>query len=733
MMRMQTRVPRAGSRGAGRPTLPASRAWAADGAGTETASGAHDLARIGVSAPASSAPIQRVRTRSLSTGDLGDGAARQQRQRSNSLPPGPLVDDRGPPAPPPSPVMGAHLPVNPRAALPPLALHQALAPLSVSSAPSPAFSSASSSSASASASPSAPLDVAHHPSASVQSLAPLLSALHSPPPQTASALPLTLASNASASASPSALVDVAHDPSASARSPAPSPPPTSALQSPSLALQPPPSSVLPTIPALTLPLASNASALASAPLDVTHVPSSSPRPHVPTQSLVSLQPPSTATIPAQPPDSSASASSPPRRSAVLRPATSSSSSEHASRALVSLVNEDADDRALGPSSSSRRPSSSRERSDPSDLLLDPRRRSSRYGTVQHGAQDAEAEASSPLRDFITANTPGPITGVSGTGEAVTGLLNPPTSHVNPDWANKPYVQALAPHTKAVSMAGGISNMATGVADGVGFLSEAHAMHKKGGWSRFWSGLKANFRNPFKAPQDRSAEEAERRSEAKRLVVNSAQNLGDLGANQVPSAISNIATATGHAAAPVLGTVAAGAGAGINAAVAGRSWWRGLRAWWHERKLNKLDKTTLTPDMAAAAEHHEQQLGKRKRRNVVGAIGATAGAVGGGLLLAGLLGATALTPVGWGLAAAGGLVAAGLGAYKLGRWAYKKYKGIGSERDHHAQKLHEAIENNNPGDTEYDSAVRVLGARGITPDQVRGKEGRAFLKRKAESW
>ena len=350
-------------------------------------------------------------------------------------------------------------------------------------------------------------------------------------------------------------------------------------------------------------------------------------------------------------------------------------------------------------------------------------------------------------DFATANTPGPITGVSGAAEALTSLVNPPTSNVPSGFANSGYANRLAPASRALSGVSAGTNVLSGGADLLAIGADLRAMHRKGGaeggWKRFWSGLKANFRNPFARSRDRSAEDAEKRSEAKRLVVNTATNAADLGANQVPSAISSIASATGHAAPAVLGTVASGASMGINAVVAGRSLWRGGRAWKHESNVNEMlrndrqldedDPQKLSGAMRAAAEHQAAQMNKRKKRSLIGAAGATLGAVGGGLLLGGLLGASMLTPIGWGLAAAGGLVAAGLGAHKLYRWHQKRKAGqLGVERERHAQTLHKAI--NNPDTAEeHEQGKKLLAARGITPEQATGPEGIDFLKRKAEAW
>jgi hypothetical protein len=335
-------------------------------------------------------------------------------------------------------------------------------------------------------------------------------------------------------------------------------------------------------------------------------------------------------------------------------------------------------------------------------------------------------------DFVTANTPGPLTGASGTTNALTSVFNPPTDNI-PKGFDK-YGNTFQAASKPLSGVSAATNMFTGGADLLSIGAEARDMHKKGGWSRFWSGLKANFRNPFKKPKDADARTAEARSATKRLLVNTTTNAADVGLNQVPSAWSSVASITGQTAPHVLGPMASGASMGISSVVAARSLWRGGRAAMHEGRVNKLIKNDelQSPAMKEAAEHHSAQMKKRKTRSLIGAAGATMGAVGGGLLLGGLLGASMLTPIGWGLAAAGGLVAAGLGIHKLWRWHQKRKAGqLGVERNKHAQALHTAI--NTPNHPDRADAKKLLKARGISKEQVMGPEGADFLKRKAESW
>jgi hypothetical protein len=335
-----------------------------------------------------------------------------------------------------------------------------------------------------------------------------------------------------------------------------------------------------------------------------------------------------------------------------------------------------------------------------------------------------------VADFLTANTPGPITGVSGFSSASSSLLNPPTANVPSGFANSSYVQKLQPLSRPMTGVGTGASLFTGGMDLLSTGLEARQMHQRG-WRRFWSGLKASIKKPFGYHEDRSGQEAEDRSASKRLVANSVQNLGDFGFNQVPTAVSSITSLAGGTAAPILGTLASGAGMGINSLVAARSLYRGHRAAEHEGNLERL-RGIQDPGMQAVVDHQKGQMNRRKWRSRIGAFGATLGAVGGGLLLGGLLGASMLTPIGWALAAAGGLAAAGLGAYKFARWYQKRKAGtLHTERERHARALHTAAnDHRNPG---YADALRILNARGITPEQVTGDEGLNLLKRKSESW
>jgi hypothetical protein len=335
-------------------------------------------------------------------------------------------------------------------------------------------------------------------------------------------------------------------------------------------------------------------------------------------------------------------------------------------------------------------------------------------------------------DFLTANTPGPITGVSGFSSAGSSLLNPPTSNVPSGFANSSFVQKLHPLSRPMSGVGAGANLFTGGMDLLSTGLEVNQMRKRG-FGRFWSGLKASIKKPFGYHEDRSGQDAEDRSASKRLVANSVQNLGDLGLNQVPTAVSSIAGLAGKTVSPLLGTLSAGAGMGISALVALRSLYRGHRAARHEKALGGIAPSSLdTQGMREVREHLEGQMNRRKRRARFGAAGAMLGAVGGGLLLGGLLGASMLTPIGWALAAAGGLAAAGLGLHKLYRWHKKRKAGtLHTERERRAGELHAAATNSkHPG---YRDALNLLNALDVTPEQVRGDEGLDLLKRKFESW
>lgn len=353
--------------------------------------------------------------------------------------------------------------------------------------------------------------------------------------------------------------------------------------------------------------------------------------------------------------------------------------------------------------------------------------------VNVGQQGPQGISGQNALDFLTANTPGPITGLSGLSSATTSILSPPTTQVPQGFANSSFVQKLqtiSPEMKGFSAG---SSLLTGGADVLSTLAEGRQIHKRG-WGRFFKGLWASIKKPFGFHRDASGREAEDRSAAKRFVVNTATNVADLGLNQGPTAATSIASLTSHTLPTVLGPIAAGAGAGISSLVMARSLYRGHRAAKHQGNLETLinQGAIQDPTMQQVAAHHRDQMQKRKVRSRLGAAGALLGAVGGGLLLGGLLGASMLTPIGWALAAAGGLAAAALGAHKLYRYHQKRKRGIlGVERQQRALELHTAA--NGPIGQARTDAHAILTARGIDPLQVQGPEGLEFLRRKAESW
>ena len=153
----------------------------------------------------------------------------------------------------------------------------------------------------------------------------------------------------------------------------------------------------------------------------------------------------------------------------------------------------------------------------------------------------------------------------------------------------------------------------------------------------------------------------------------------------------------------------------------------------------------------AAHFMREKMRKRKERQYMGAAGAGLSVAGGlafGLGALGVAGAM-MTPIGWGLAAAGGAVALGLGAHKLYRWAKKRRqkgsgKGLGEERTMHAQHIHAAM---NLGEVQngkrtfstldekktHIEAKRLLDARRIKHEHASGKAGVEYLKKKMERW
>lgn len=185
------------------------------------------------------------------------------------------------------------------------------------------------------------------------------------------------------------------------------------------------------------------------------------------------------------------------------------------------------------------------------------------------------------------------------------------------------------------------------------------------------------------------------------IVNTAgsgSSVAQSGINLAGSAVPHAASVAGT----VLGGVSGFAGTGIG------SWWlakHGRRAVSSGRRyaaLSGLESEVARRGRPALSVNDDEEalhvpllsrarplptspqaqafLGyaRRKNRNqtlraglgaLSGGLGAAAGAAG----IAALFGATAATPVGWGLAAAGAAVGLGLGAWKLGQWARRKYQ------------------------------------------------------------
>jgi hypothetical protein len=318
-----------------------------------------------------------------------------------------------------------------------------------------------------------------------------------------------------------------------------------------------------------------------------------------------------------------------------------------------------------------------------------------------------------VRDFVIANTPGPITGISGalgTGaSAASSLLDTGTSAL-----------------RGVSKLGAGANLVTAAANLVGIGGEIYDTYKNGGVKRFWGGLKAN--NPFKNAQDANASDAQSRSAAKGSVLTTTTNAIDL-ANQVPSALNSITSASGETGPQALGTIASSASMAANTIVALRSGYRAWKSQKHARNVDKLlaeNGELKSEGVKGAAKYFSRQMKKRRWRNAAGALGAAASVVGSGLTIGGLTVAGPLA------AAGGGLIATGLGAHKLWRWNKKRKAGqLGVEREKHARAIHTAI--NNPEHRDHDDAVKLLKARGISPQQAMGDEGVEFLKRTALSW
>jgi hypothetical protein len=313
-------------------------------------------------------------------------------------------------------------------------------------------------------------------------------------------------------------------------------------------------------------------------------------------------------------------------------------------------------------------------------------------------------------DAITINTPGPQTGAFGATNALANLGSNPASH--------PILPGNATHWGQTGLA---ATTGTGVADVLGMARSGHQF----------------VRAAMKDTQPGTLAHDMRRSAMKRGALDFTTNAADLVGQQIPSAISTGTSLAGHVAAPVLSTVGGAFGIGVNAVVGARSAYRTKRAVGHaiamHRALKHPTVTGASQPVQDAAKFQRSQMGWRAGRAGIGAVGAGLGIAGGATLLA--LGLS--NPIGWGLLGAGAAVAAGLGAWKLGRWAYKKIRGrLGKDRDEHAGTLVDAVKNPDPNHADRVGAEHILREREIDPAKVRNasdEDAREHLKDRFAAW
>ena len=338
-------------------------------------------------------------------------------------------------------------------------------------------------------------------------------------------------------------------------------------------------------------------------------------------------------------------------------------------------------------------------------------------------------------NFLAINSPGTQTGAIGGLAAANSLVSPPSgSGVAPTR----YTDAAS---RITGPAGAGLNIAAGGADLLATYQGLRNMGQEGGIRGFRQGIG----DTFSPEANETGAQAETRSTAKRLAVDATVNLSD-AASQGMQAGNAISAAT-HAGTSMLpaatGIASAGIGAGVQTIVAGRAGYRAYRAHQHKAQIDAIRNDPaagLSANMTAAATHMSDQLAKRRKRNILGGIGAGIGALGGGALLAGLLGAGAMfTPVGWALAGAGALAALGLGAYKLYRHYKKKNapagERLGEQRTLHARNLYQAA--SSPALAPHPdraNALRILASHGITPAQASdSNKGEQLIRRKLEGW
>ena len=343
---------------------------------------------------------------------------------------------------------------------------------------------------------------------------------------------------------------------------------------------------------------------------------------------------------------------------------------------------------------------------------------------------APPSLSTQAANFMAINSPGTQTGAVGGLAGVNSLLAPPSQI--PGVTSSGYAGATGRYTTG---AGAGLNMLAGGSDLLATAQGVNNMRQEGGIRGFFRGI----RDTFSRRPNETGQQAETRSTAKRLAVDAPVNLADAASQgmQAGNAISSLTHAGTSILPAATGLASAGIGAGVQTIVAGRAGYRAYRAHQHKGQIDNLRAAGgMSPNMTAAADHMSQQLAKRRKRNILGGIGAGVGAVGGGMLLAGLLGVAALTPVGWALAGAGALAAAGLGAYKLYRHFKKKNapagQRLGEERGRHAANLHAAI--SDPMHPDHGSATQILASHGVTRDQASDpNKGEQLIRRKLEGW
>lgn len=243
-------------------------------------------------------------------------------------------------------------------------------------------------------------------------------------------------------------------------------------------------------------------------------------------------------------------------------------------------------------------------------------------------------------------------------------------------------------------------------------------------------------------QDSSA--AERRAAGDRLKSGAYQagtDVTDLGQQTtgIASSLAQNAGAAAHLAqaAPILGAVVSGA-------VAGRATYRSSEAFSRrhelEATLREIPAGAEHDSVRNAAQYAADQMGKRGRRQRIGAAGAVVSTAGAGLAAAGAFGAGIGAVPGAAVAAAGASVSAGLTGYKALHYVQKKRGGTrGQERMEHAGNLWNAMnrtgEDSNGGQSVKAHAEKVVRNLGLDPEHLGRDEqrGRAEIAEALKSW